>query len=155
MRGMTLRKGCYFKQFAVRQRAMMNVADLKITFCDRSGLVKCNRFDTRQCLHKVRSLDQDTLIASSADAAEEAQRNADNDSTWAADDKECERAVDPLRPDRIKTHEESNDWRDDCKRERTVANCRSIDSRELCDELLGFGLSGACIFNQIKDLRSC
>ena len=63
-----------------------------------SRLIHDHRVHRGQRLQEVRSLNQDTLPARSADSREETQRNTDDQSARAADDQEGQRAVDPFAP---------------------------------------------------------
>ena len=61
-----------------------------------AGLIKHHDAGAGQLLQIGGALDQDTAGGSTADAAEEAQRNADDQCAGAADDQEGQSAVDPV-----------------------------------------------------------
>ena len=72
----------------------------EIALRDSSCFVHDDIFDIRQRLHEIGALDQDTLAACASDPAEKRERNTDHDRTRTADDKEGERPVDPIGPQR-------------------------------------------------------
>ena len=152
---MPFRVGCVLQQLPFLYRTVMDACHLKISFCDRTGLIKDDGPDRRQGLHKVGPLDQDALAAGTAQASEKAERNADHNGAGTADDQECKRPVDPCPPLRRRSHEHPDHRRQDRQGQRAVTDSRRIDSGKFSNELFGPGFSGAGVLDQIQDFGSC
>ena len=77
---------------------MVNARDLKHALGHCTGLIECDGTDAREHLHVARALDKYSRFTRTADAGKECERNTDNKSARAADNKEGKRAVDPAAP---------------------------------------------------------
>ena len=74
----------------------------------RSGLVEYDRPDIRQSFQIVRSLDEDPFPGSSADPAEEAQRDGNDQGAGAGNDQKDQRPVDPGAPATVEKQRRDN-----------------------------------------------
>ena len=74
----------------------MDAGDLKGALRQGAGLIEHHNAGVCQLFQISRAFDEDAAGGSTADAAEKAQRDGDDQRTGAADDKEGQSAVDPI-----------------------------------------------------------
>ena len=131
----------------------MDTCYFEYTLGQSTGLVKYDVFCLGQSLQIVGAFDQDTCVAGPADSGKETQRDTDHKCTRAADYKEGQCTVDPLAPHCriVKDHKVYN-RRQDCKCERTVADCRGIIAGKFGDKVFGSGFTGTGFLDQFQDL---
>ena len=75
-----------------------DLADGKNALGQGAGFIKHSNGGVGKCFQIVTALDEDAAAGSAADAAEEAQRNADDQRAGTADNQEGERTADPGQP---------------------------------------------------------
>ena len=75
-----------------------DLADGKNALGQGAGFIKHSNGGVGKCFQIVAAFDEDAAAGSAADAAEEAQRNADDQRAGAADNQEGERTADPGQP---------------------------------------------------------
>ena len=131
----------------------VDAGDLEGALGQGAGLIKHHDAGAGQLLQIGGALDQDAAGGSTADAAEEAQRNADDQCAGAADDQEGQGAVDPVPKAGRLAHQQQHDGRQEGQRQRTVADSRSVYPGKAGDEVFGAGLFHAGIFHQIENFR--
>ena len=96
-----LGQGSQFQQLRLLKAASRgNAGHFKDTFGEGTGLIKDQGTGLGQGFQVVGALDQHTLVAGTADAGKEGERNADDQRTRAADDQEGEGTVEPVPPSR-------------------------------------------------------
>ena len=117
-----------------------------------AGLIKHHDAGAGQLLQIGGALDQDAAGRRTADAAEEAQRDGDDQSAGAADDQEGQGAVDPVTEAGGLAHQQQNDGGNKGQRQCAVADGGGVDPGKAGDEVLGAGLLHAGIFHEVEDL---
>ena len=142
---------CVLEKLLLLHRAVVDGADLKDALRQCAGLIEDDGLDLRECLQVIRALDENAFLARPADACEEAQGNAYHKRARAACDEERQGSVHPLLPLRRKAHHKPDDRRKNCERQRAVTDGGGVDSCKFRDEVLGAGLAGARVFNQLEN----
>ena len=151
----TLGKRRILEKLFLLHRAVVNGADLKHAFRQRAGLIEDDGLDLRECFQIVGALDQHAFLACPADAGKEAQGDAHNERARAAGNKECKRPVNPLLPFSAAAHRKARHRRNNCQRQRAVADSGGIDAGKFCDEILGSRLAGAGVFDKLENFGDC
>ena len=152
MGGSALGKCRILYELLILNGTVVDAADLEHALSECAGLVEHHRLYLRHSLKVVRTFYENALVARSADAGKEAERDADDQSAGAADDKEGERAVDPCAPLAAHAHDEANDRRQHRECQSAVADDRGIDAGKAGDEALRAGLARTGAFDKLKDL---
>lgn len=132
----------------------VNTHDLEHTLRQRAGLIKDDNTRMCQLFEVSRTLDKDTAGACATDAAEEAQRDGNDQCARAGDNEEGQRTVDPVTESGGLTHQQQNDGRKERQCQRTVADRRSIDTGKTGDEVFGSSLLHAGIFHKVENFRN-
>ena len=127
--------------------------DLEGTLGQGAGLIKDDDAGIGQLFQIGRALDEDAAGGSAADAAEEAQRDRDDQCAGAADDEEGKGAVDPVAEAGGLAHQQQNDGGNEGQRQRAVADRRGIHPGKAGDKVLGAGLLHAGIFHEVENFR--
>ena len=118
---------------------MMHIRNSKDTVSQSARLVKDHIFDLGKGFQIVGALDEDALPAGTANPGKKAQRHADNQSTWAADNQEQKSPVYPHMPCCLRSQQEAIDkGRQHRQCQGAVADQRRIDTGKLGDKRLGF-----------------
>ena len=134
----------------------MNGVDRECAFRQRSGLVEHDCVDLRKSLHIVGALYEYAVTRSSADAAEERQRNGNDQCARARDNEEGKRALDPSAPETpcaVSAHEHGDKRRYNREHNGSDNDAGSIPAREAGDEVLGSRLFLRGVFNELENLR--
>ena len=130
----------------------MDAVYFKYSLSQCACLIKDNRFDLRQRFQIVGTFHQNAGPASAANTGKETQRDTDNQRTGTAGNQEGQGTVNPCLPCRSQSHTEHlNQRRKNCQGQGRIADCRGIDAGKTGDKVLGFGLAGGSILNQIKN----
>ena len=116
-----------------------------------AGLVEHNDAGAGQLFQIGGTLDQNAAGRCTADAAEEAQGNADDQCAGAADNKEGQGTVDPVAKAGGLAHEQQHDGRDKGQSQCAIAHGGGVHAGKTGDEVLGAGLLHAGIFHQIEN----
>ena len=133
---------------------MMNCNHLEYSLREGSGLVEHHGLCLGKHLKVVGAFDKDSLAACTADSCKEAEGNRDDKGTRATDDQERERTVDPCAPHGTAI---GSEYQPEYRRKNSKCNGaehhgRCVVSGKSGDELLGPGLPGTCVLNQLQDL---
>ena len=152
VRRVTLRVRGQPEEFLVFEFAVVDAGDREVPAGQRAGLVEDDRLDVGEGLHVVGALDEDARVGRAADAAEEAQGHGDDDGAGTADDEEGERPVDPLGPERVEVHRETDQRRGERQKHGGCNDGGRIVLRELRDEVLRFRFAGTGVLHEFKDL---
>ena len=129
----------------------MDAGHLKGALGQGAGLVEHNDAGAGQLFQIGGTLDQNAAGRCTADAAEEAQGNADDQCAGAADNKEGQGAVDPVTKAGGLAHEQQHDGRDKGQSQCAIAHGGGVHAGKTGDEVLGAGLLHAGIFHQIEN----
>ena len=129
-----------------------DLSDFKSALRQGAGLIEDHDAGVGQLFQIGRAFDEDAAGGCAADAAEEAQRDGDDQSAGAADDEEGEGTVDPVPEAGRLAHEKQDDGGDEGQRQSAVADRRGVDPGKAGDEVLGPSLLHAGIFHKIEDL---
>ena len=152
MFGVALGQGRRLQQFGfVHAGGGADPGHLKDTAGQGAGLVKDHHPGAGQLFQIGRALDQDAAPARPADAAEKAQRDADDQRAGAGDDQEGQRPVDPAAEIGRQPHQQPDQRGQQRQRQRAVADRRGVHPGEPGDEVLRPGLFHAGIFHQVQD----
>ena len=127
--------------------------DLEGTLGQGAGLIEDDDAGIGQLFQIGRALDENAAGRGAADAAEEAQRDRDDQCAGAADDEEGEGAVDPVAEAGGLAHQQQNDGGNEGQRQRAVADRRGIHPGKAGDKVLGAGLLHAGIFHEVENFR--
>ena len=130
----------------------MDAHHLECTLRQGAGLVKDHNTGIGQLFEVGRALDEDAAGTGTADAAEEAQRDRDDQCAGAGDDEEGQGAVDPVAEAGRLPHQQQNEGREEGQCQCAVADRRGVDPGKAGDKVLGARLFHAGIFHQIEDL---
>ncbi len=133
----------------------MNPGHLEDALGQRPCFIKDNALYLRQQLQVVGALDQYSLLAGSAQASKEAQRNRDHQSAGAGDNQERQCSVNPGSP--VTGHSQkrhTDDWRQHGQCQRAVADGRRIHPCKPGNKRLRPGLMRAGILHQLQNLRN-
>ena len=139
------RSGFHEAVFGTALRGI-DLGDFEGALRQGAGLIKDDDAGIGQLFQIGRALDEDAAGGSAADAAEEAQRDGDDQCAGAADDEEGEGAVDPVAEAGGLAHQQQNDGRNEGQRQRAVADRRGIHPGKAGDEVLGAGPSSCWSF---------
>ena len=145
MVGQELGQGGHLQQILRRHLIGVDGRHVKAAVRERARLVKDHDARLGQGLQVIAALDEDAAPGCAADAAEEAERNRDDQRARTGDDQKRQRAPEPLGPvseRQRRQHEERDGAADDGRR---------VIARELRDEVFGPGLAGARVFDQIEN----
>ena len=110
-------------------------------------LIKYYDICCRQSFQVIAALDQDPLSGCTANTAEKAQRNGNNQRTGAGYYKEDQCPVQPVDP--VTAGYKRGDQ---SQQQRCDHHAGSIIFGEFCNEILGGCFFAACIFHQLQDL---
>ena len=146
-------RGGFHQLFLAGAVCGVDAGHLKGALGQGAGLVEHHDAGAGQFFQIGGTLDEDAAGGSAADAAEEAQRNADDQCAGAADDQEGQGAVDPVTKAGGLAQEQQHDGRDEGQRQSTVAHSGGVDAGKAGDEVLGAGLLHAGIFHQVQNFR--
>ena len=122
------------------------LGDFEHALGQRAGLIKHSYAGFGQRLEVVAAFDEDAALGRAADAAEEGQRDRDDQRAGAADDKEGQRAHEPVDPAAQKQRRHHG------QHQRADADGGRVAARKLGDKVLDRGFLQAGIFHQIEDL---
>ena len=145
------RGGFHAAASSVTPSAGVDARDLKGALGQGAGLIKHHDAGAGQLFQIGGALDEDAAGGSAADAAEEAQRDGDDQRAGAADDQEGQGAVDPVAKAGGLAHEQQHDRRQNGQRQCAVADGGGVDAGKAGDEVLGAGLLHAGIFHQVEN----
>ena len=120
----------------------------KGSFGQSASLIKDYNFGMSQSFQIVAALYQNTDLGSTADTAEEAKRNGNDQRTRTGNNQEGQGSV---NPDAKRLP--SNKRRQDCQRQGGKYHRRRVVTGKACNKVLGSSFFIACIFNQVKDFR--
>ena len=156
MWGWALCQRCIFQELLCIHLIMMYTTDFKHSLRHRTCFIKYYIFCRGECLQIVRTLYQNPLITCSANTGKETKRNTDYQCARTTDYKECKCTVNPVSPFWCKSQSSHSYQRwQNCKCQRTVADCRCIIFSKFWNKVLGSWFSGAWIFHQFQDLWYC
>ena len=131
----------------------VDAGDLEGALGQGAGLVKDHDAGAGQLFQVGGTLDQDAAGGGTADAAEEAQRDGDDQRAGTADDQEGQGAVDPVAEAGGLAQEQQHDGRQESQRQRAVADSRGVHPGKAGDEVFGTGLFHAGVLHQIENFR--
>ena len=131
----------------------VDAGDLKGALRQGAGLIEHHNAGVCQLFQIGRAFDEDAAGGSTADAAEKAQRDGDDQRTGAADDKEGQSAVDPIVKAGGLSHEQQHHRRQESQRQCAVADSGGVHPGKAGDKVFCPRLFHAGIFHQIEDLR--
>ena len=127
-----------------------------------SGLVHNHKFGMSRRFQIVAALNKQAYLRGSADSAEETQRHRNYQRTWAGNDEEVQRPVNPVleqgsRKAPCASHKPASD---ENRRKKRQSHCspyyrRSVDRRKPGNEILHASLLAAGIFHKLKNLADC
>ena len=126
--------------------------DLEGTLGQGAGLIEDDDAGIGQLFQIGRALDEDAAGGSAADAAEEAQRDGDDQRAGAGDDEEGQGAVDPVAEAGGLAHQQQDHRREEGQRQCAVADSGGVDAGKAGDEVLGTSLLHAGVFHEVEDL---
>ena len=130
--GESLHVGGKMQQLLLVEVVRMDGLHLKLTFCQRAGLVEHHGAGVGKGVHIVGTFDKDASLGCPADAGKEGQRHGDDECTRAGYHKECERTVQPYRQCfHIAIAEE---WRYEGKQQGYADHDRRVDVGEFGNE---------------------
>lgn len=95
---LSAKAACSSNSFSVQPLAGLTWLTAKTPLGQGAGFIKHSNGGVGKCFQIVTALDEDAAAGSAADAAEEAQRNADDQRAGTADNQEGERTADPGQP---------------------------------------------------------
>ena len=142
----------HMQQLLLVQPLRMHRGDGEFTACERACFIENNGLRLRKNLQIIRPFHKNAFFRRAADARKERKRNTDDQRARAADYQERKRPVCPGSPCGVHAkRKEQKRWK---HRERNcrINHCRRINSGELRDEILGFRLAGARVFDQLENL---
>ena len=131
----------------------VDASDLKCTLRQGAGLIEHHNAGACQLFQIGRTLDEDAAGGSAADAAEEAQRDGDDQRTGAADDKEGQSAVDPIAKAGGLSHKQQHHRRQESQRQCAVADGGGVHPGKAGDKVFRPGLFHAGIFHKVENFR--
>ena len=129
----------------------MNHLHGKLSVRKRSRLIEHHRSHLRQCIHIVRTLDENTLARRSANSTEEGKWYADNQGARTRHHEEHQGAIEPYGERMGKIAREK--WWDDSQCQCRKHHDRRVDTRKLRDERLALRLMFVGILHQFNNLR--
>ena len=141
-----------FQHFLPGQCIVMHAGNVEHTLGQGAGLVEHHHLGFGQRFQIVGALDEHALVAGAAETGEEAQGNADDQGTGAADHQEGQGAVQPGTPVSVKPRQQAHHRRQHRQGQGRRAYGGGIYPGKLGDEVLGLGLVRAGIFHQLQDL---
>ena len=131
----------------------MDAGHFKGALRQGAGLIEHHNAGACQLFQIGRTLDEDAAGGSTADTAEEAQRDGDDQRARAADDKEGQSAVDPVAKAGGLSHEQQHHRRQESQRQCAVADGGGVHPGKAGDKVFCPGFFHAGIFHQIKNFR--
>ena len=146
--GERLRKGCDFEQ------RLLGIAGLGVHRDHReravgegARLVKDDGVHVGERFEVVGAFDENAQLGRAADAAKEAQRHANHERAWAADDQEGQAAQNPVGPGAGDQAAAKGEHRG------RAGDGGGVDAGKACDEVLGACLLFAGILHELQDAR--
>lgn len=119
---------------------------MELSLGQRTSLIHDYRLRMRERLQIVAALYQDAVFGRTADTAEKAQRHRDDQRTWAGDNEERQRTIDPAG-ERLPR----NERRQHCQNYSGNDHAGRIEPGKLSDKLLRLCLAGGGFFHQLHD----
>ena len=151
MGGGALRQSGVLQNLLLGHGVVVNAGDVKDALGQGAGLVKDHHTGFGEGLQIVGSLHQHTGPAGTAQSGEEAQGDADDQRTGAADDQEGQGTVDPSAPVAAEAHDQPNHRRQHRQHQSADADGGGIDAGEFGDEVLRAGFVGAGVLHQLQN----
>ena len=151
VRGGALGERGVLEQLCFVHRAVVDGSDLKHALRERAGFIEHDDFCIGEGLKIVGALDEHALMACAADARKEAERDGNDKCARAADDKEGQRAVDPIDPSGIHAEHHAQERHGDAEQYSGNADRRGVNFSEAGDERFRTGLAGTGVFNEVED----
>lgn len=118
---------------------------MELSLGQRTSLIHDYRLRMRERLQIVAALYQDAVFGRTADTAEKAQRHRDDQRTWAGDNEERQRTIDPAG-ERLPR----NERRQHCQNYSGNDHAGRIEPGKLSDKCSVFALAEA-VFHQLHD----
>ncbi len=145
MRRMRLSFGRQIKQRLARHANGLHFGHLEVSFGDRAGFVKNDRFYFRQQLKIVASFDEDAFAARPANAAKKRERHRDDQRARTRSYQKRQRPIHPDAPLSI------DQRRNDGQRQGEKHHDRRIDAGEFRNKLLRLRLLVRRVFHQVEN----
>ena len=131
----------------------VDAGDLKGALRQGAGLIEHHNTGVGKLFQIGRALDEDAAGGSAADAAEETQRDGDDQRTGAADDKEGQGAVDPVAKAGGLSHKQQHHRRQKRQRQCAVADSGGVHPGKAGDKVFCPGFFHAGIFHKVENFR--